>query len=390
LNDKLAVRVYQNFHVLLFILFCLVCSCTTNNEYSSSSLIVDPTHTVFISQEGQQTSTADVIDTTVSPTSQTIEDPVITSENASSLSEKSNWEREGFTDFAWSFDSVIIALFNPYDGGISLYKFPSLELKWSSEKWVRDVMFINDHKVLIAADVDDECISFIDIIDGHISSQIVDKECGSFTPDGLLIDDSTGTLFGGVGLAILGPDLTRIYHWDIQHAQCLGLFVEHRGELNSLSLSPDGAILLVGLFDTGDPYVAQTYLYDVASREPKCWFKAEDATISPRGDIVAVVDHESESLKFYDPDTCSMITELPSFFPRPITSYELAFSPNGDLLAIGYDSVRIFDTSSGELIVELGSIDRILAIGFSPNGRYLLISECTPCKVSLWAAMPIE
>ena len=397
------LRAWKNPSLVLMLMACLLTSCDSiTRPDSSPSLAAISTQAVLNPQEAQLTDTPQSIATmapSASPSQPPSEAPsptslpqphVITSQNLDGLVEIATWERETYTDFAWAPDGSTIALFNPYEGGIDLYELPSFQLKWSSERWVSDLIFDSDRQSLIAADIDTRSISFLDVADGEASSQLFDEDCGYFPPHELILDSATGILFGGVGLPALGPDRTLVYLWDTQNSKCMGLFVRHRGEFNSLDLSSDGTTLLVGMFDAGPPYVAQVHLWDVASRELKCWFRSEAALIAPGGDYVAVVDHQSESLKFYDPNTCGVMTEFPHAFPHPSTSYELAFSPSGGLLAIGYDSVRVFDTSSRKLLAELAISGLLREIAFSPGGEYLAISECSACTVSLWSATAAE
>ena len=315
----------------------------------------------------------------------------IDTQNVDRLTIFSHWETLDRADLAWSPDGTRIATsvtggsLGDVEGEIMLMQLPGLGVVWKLDTLPGDILFQSGIDVLVAVEYSDHSINVIDATEGAIIKQLADDDCGDMAPFYLRLDDAGSRLFAGISASGLGVDYVYVYEWDLVEGQCRGLFVRHSGELQSLDLSPDGSTLAVGIFNAGPPYVAQVHLWNVNSRELRCWFRSADAAISPLGDVIAVANHETETLEFYNPTTCELILDAAVDLPTPSNGYQIAYTADGGLLAIGQQSIRILDTSNGDLLGELEIEGYLGDILFSPDGRYLAASSCYPCSITLWS-----
>ena len=100
-----------------------------------------------------------------------------------------------------------------------------------------------------------------------------------------------------------------------------------------------------------------------------------DALYSPDGRYLAVLTEDGvELLNSTDFKTIAEFTEHPSWRSK------LDFSPDGSLLAIGGDRIRIWKIPEGRLLAEIGVKSSL--IGFSPDGKSLAFAEGD--SVKLW------
>jgi WD40 repeat protein len=93
-----------------------------------------------------------------------------------------------------------------------------------------------------------------------------------------------------------------------------------------------------------------------------------DLAINPVGDILAF--SKNEVVYFYSTDTLEPLQPLT--IPETLLAGHLAWSPDGSYIALGSDSVYIFDLSTGELIATFNESQHLLKILWSEDSRYLI------------------
>jgi WD40 repeat protein len=126
--------------------------------------------------------------------------------------------------------------------------------------------------------------------------------------------------------------------WDTATGKLLQSLSGHRGDITSLSFSPDGRRL------------------------------------------ASAGDHGPSSLvKIWDVGTGSELHRLTGHQKR---IKDVAFSPNGALLATTGEDVRLWDTASGRQTERIEALGYATTLAFSTDGRLLAIRE--PSRVRLW------
>jgi WD40 repeat protein len=134
-------------------------------------------------------------------------------------------------------------------------------------------------------------------------------------------------------------------------------------------------------------FLSETPLYSIA--------------FSPDGDILAVGDINNQ-IRMWDPDE-AFRTGVDQY-PDPVIFsghngvdgnfsaliWDLDFNPEGELLASagGDGSIRLWDVANGESLITLTGFERgVTCVGFSPDGR-ILASGSLDGTLRLWGIEP--
>jgi WD40 repeat protein/DNA-binding SARP family transcriptional activator len=155
---------------------------------------------------------------------------------------------------------------------------------------------------------------------------------------------------------------------------------------NSLSFSPDGALLAATPFSTlrldFQTNVVQIWDWRRGTVVRTIDALADSATFDPSGTRVLVNGLLGSGLEVFDARTGRQISALSGSGP----TFDATYSPDGSLVAAaGIDGVRIWDPTSGALLMTLGGHEgAATSVSFSPDGS-MLASEGTDGVVRLWA-----
>jgi WD40 repeat protein len=151
------------------------------------------------------------------------------------------------------------------------------------------------------------------------------------------VADAVALAPGGELLAVSTVD-GRISLWSIAKRQSIGQLGKLQATVHSLAFSPDGHRLAAG------DSAGTTTVWDIAARTPISFCLGSHYEI-----------------------------------------YALAFSSDGTVLASGgRGPVKLWDSTTGRLILNLRSTGTVSALEFKPDGQELIVGAIAPARLSFW------
>jgi WD40 repeat protein/serine/threonine protein kinase/DNA-binding XRE family transcriptional regulator len=156
--------------------------------------------------------------------------------------------------------------------------------------------------------------------------------------------------------------------------------IDHRGELYTAALSPDGKYALTG----GGDDLAR--LSDVATGQELRQFQhgASSVAFSPDGAKVLTAD-QAASVWIWDLHTGQQLRELSG---DGVTVNKAIFSPDGKSILIGSSdrTARLWNAQTGQEIRQFtGHTDSVNSVAFSPDGKYV-VTGSNDKTARLWEA----
>jgi len=223
--------------------------------------------------------------------------------------------------------------------------------------WIKNVAFSPDGQTLASGSVD-STVRLWDVASGRqvraLTGHTGQVESVSFSPDGAL-------------LASASWDLT-VRLWDVASGAELRTLTGHAGWIKSVAFSPDGTMLASG---SGDQMRLWRVESGAAMPEPT-------STLSAPVSIATPVPLSESAIS---PDNVEQVTQSQLLESNGVK--QIAWSPDGKLLAIATYHVYIYDARTLESMYVIDSRQWVNSIAFSPDGTLLALAS--HAGVKLWA-----
>ncbi|MFZ1042698.1 MAG: hypothetical protein WCA79_04050 [Anaerolineales bacterium] len=309
---------------------------------------------------------------------------------------------------AWSMDSSIFAVVGDEDDsnettGIYAYSIHStnklwfyhgpgigLDLTFSPNNQVVATPFYGS--VIELAVSSGKLVKEIDDQQAVGGKTCIDKLGIRFSPDGTEIF-TLNTSFDNFAS-------TAIYEWNIETNQCVRTFLSEPGGETGFELSRDGKFLVLALDaipiqPAQGIYDKQVQVWNIATQQKICSFRdARPISLIPNGKVIAAASvGKPGAVDLWDVSSCQRIDTLQRYESKP--PYSVAFSPNGQYLAIGgVETVQLWQVASRKLLFESDRLQNNVKLqAFSPNGEYLLsetdrTSINDKATITLWKITP--
>ncbi|MFW9777834.1 MAG: hypothetical protein ACFFE8_03190 [Candidatus Heimdallarchaeota archaeon] len=182
-------------------------------------------------------------------------------------------------------------------------------------------------------------------------------------------------------LASAGGDAI-IKLWNLSLGQELDVNFTHSDSVDSLVFSPDGQRIIATDSD-GSLVFWDRLTGHMIRKYTSVTFHGGPLAISPNGDQLALLGptfFRLLNIKFDE------ITSKPITLPSGIGPTCILFSPNEQILVAGYafgDSLKIWNSSTGDLIENFPLEEPVYSVDFSPNGQFL-VSGGSDGNITLW------
>ncbi|RKU28638.1 hypothetical protein C6497_07705 [Candidatus Poribacteria bacterium] len=159
-----------------------------------------------------------------------------------------------------------------------------------------------------------------------------------------------------------------IYLWDMNTDMNKVILKGHKAGIASVAFSPDGKKLASSSWDDS------IRLWDSITGEhittvTEEAFSSRNIDFSKDGNSLVFIDRNS-SIIFWNLDTLNIEKDidLDSNYP-----YSMALSPDGKIIAVGYDNeeIHLFDVSTEEVVRTIQTVGRTDKLDFSPDGQTL-------------------
>ena len=197
----------------------------------------------------------------------------------------------------------------------------------------------------------------------------------AFAPDGTTL---------AVGNWVPGGAAGAVELWDTTTGERLAVLEENIGSVHALEFSADGTLLT----SVGWAPIIEYRMWEVTTgREVLNFTKAQDLIPHSKGALVLSQDTHSiastdiSTVRIWDVATEGLRHILEGDRNLALT---LAFSPDGKILAGGFETIRLWNAETGDELSKLdGHTALVYTITFSPDAK-ILASGDTSGKIILW------
>lgn len=187
--------------------------------------------------------------------------------------------------------------------------------------------------------------------------------------------------------------------WDMLSGQELHTFRGHKTSVYELAFSPNGNLLAIGSYSNSES-LATIDVWDVVTGREMCAFSfelSESTTgtalpfvFSPDGKLLASRGASKQTIRLWKIPSGELAKE---FFTENLVAWSLAFSPDGQHLAVGgwshypgSNAVSIWDVASGRKLHEYSRFSAD-SVAFSPDGTLLAALISGGDKVKVWSVL---
>ncbi len=317
------------------------------------------------------------------------------SQNSISPSLLAEWDMGNINDMAWSPNSNIFVVDSEIKGkdeyNIQAFDVKSLNRIWVVENILSNALAFNQNGQFVV----ESPAPFTNTMEvrrvdhGDLVKQIQSYDCG--IGQFMLLNPGTDTFLtvdtseeGGLN----ARGIVSIYMWNIKTGLCNNL-LNFAGFLYVFDVNSNGTLIAYGGVGPDD----HTVIWDETKQTEVCEInEIKDSYYGkfiPNQNVFVISDNRK--ISFIDDLTCKELRELN--FSLIFPTY-LAFSSNGQWLAIANHSVQILETSTGKMVGNISLPEKVFpsigGLAFSPDNHYLLITFSTNDfinygdKIQLW------
>jgi WD40 repeat protein len=291
------------------------------------------------------------------------------------ISLKTQWSIGDVNDIVWSPDGNRFAIaYGEANGsyGVRLYSLASLAEVWSVQTGLVSGIAFSPNGNKLAVSPYDTGIQIWDANTGSLDREIFDNlnSCiGGPTARIAFIQNGdtimTSYSSGGHGY----PYSTHIYLWDVDSGQCNGEVLEEEGWLMELVISSDSRYIALALNHISDVDRVQVHIWDLNTKQMSCKLPGIGVAYSSVDSMVATGKNVGAPIELWNVQECQFLRG----FGEGTNPFSLAFSPDGQFLVTGRESISIWAVTNGSPIGEPEELSgEVWVLEFSPDGRYLL------------------